>query len=152
MAIQAPAKKEYCPNFLKALDAVAHDPRTGTISPDFRPPWTFLDSVAGVREPCFNRRGSAVPFAADRGDNEHCMRPDEVMKIFESGAAAGYLNQEFYAAPLDAAYTRTFRDIVKTSFQRAGERCGTGGIDIQQDLPGRNETIRSEQAWLRKIV
>ena len=44
------------------------------------------------------------------------------MTIFESGAAAGYLNQDYYAAPIGGAYTAAFREIVKESFHKQANR------------------------------
>jgi trans-aconitate methyltransferase len=122
MGIQAPAKKRYCPNFQTALDAVARDTRTERIFSGFRPPWTFLDSVEEYRA-LFQQAGFSVPFAVIE-EIRTLHAPDEVMKIFESGAAAGYLNQEYYAASVDAAYTRSFREIVMTSFQRQADSAG----------------------------
>ena len=62
MGIQAPAKKDYCPNFLKALDAVAHDPRTGSI---FSGSGRRGPSSISVEEysALFEQAGFSVPFA-----------------------------------------------------------------------------------------
>lgn len=47
---------------------------------------------------------------------------EEAYKIFESGAAAGYLNQEYYPTKLSPEYVETFREIVRDSFEiQAGE-------------------------------
>ena len=114
MGIQAPAKKAYCPNFLKAIDAVAQDPRTAKSFVGFKPPWLFLDTAEEYAA-LFKQAGFAVPFAKiETVATMHS--PDEVMTIFESGAAAGYLNQEFYALPVDEAYSKAFREIVKKVF------------------------------------
>jgi len=115
MGIQAPAKKAYCPNFLVAIDAVAKDPRTATTFAGFRPPWLFLDS-ADEYTSMFRLTGFTVPFAKiETVSTMHS--PDEVMTIFESGAAAGYLNQGYYPTPVDGAYAKAFREVVKASFQ-----------------------------------
>ncbi len=116
MGIQAPAKKKYCPNFLAAIDAVARDPRTATTFAGFKPPWLFLDTVEEYAL-MFKQAGFAVPFAKiETVSTMHS--PDEVMTIFESGAAAGYLNQEYYSTRIDEAYAKAFREVVKASFQR----------------------------------
>ncbi len=106
MGIQAPAKKKYCPNFLAAIDAVARDPRTATTFAGFRPPWIFLDTVEEYAV-MFKQAGFAIPFAKiETVTTLHA--PDEVMTIFESGAAAGYLNQEYYSSRMNEEYSKSF--------------------------------------------
>jgi trans-aconitate methyltransferase len=122
MGIQAPAKKTYCPNFVAAINAVAHDERTAKIFSGFRPPWLFLDTEEEYAS-LFRQAGFSVPFARIESITT-LHSPDEVMTIFESGAAAGYLNQECYSTPVDEAYTRAFRDVVKESFQRQAQQDG----------------------------
>ena len=114
MGIQAPAKKTYCPNFLQAIDAVARDTRTANMFSGFRPPWAFLDSEEEYVS-LFEQAGFGVPFAVIE-EIKTLHTPGEVMTIFESGAAAGYLNQEYYQTQVDAAYSKAFREIVKESF------------------------------------
>jgi len=122
MGIQAPAKKSYCPNFLAAIDAVAMDPRTAKTFAGFRPPWLFLDTAEEYAV-MFKQAGFAVPFAKiETVSTLHS--PDEVMTIFESGAAAGYLNQEYYSTPVDEAYVKAFREVVKGSFERQADQAG----------------------------
>lgn len=122
LGIQAPAQARYCPNFLTALAAVAADPRTAATFGDFAPPWFFLETAeayaALVRE-----AGLAVDFA--RLDVQVTAHPPaEVMAIFESGAAAGYLNPAYYPALLTDAYVTAFREIVARSFH---EQAGANG-------------------------
>lgn len=126
MGIQAPAKKIYCPNFVKAIEAVAGHPRTERIFSRFRQPWIFFDS-AGEYSRLFERAGFAVPFAVIEAiKSSH--KPDEAMAIFESGAAAGYLNQQFYGTQIDGAYTSAFREIVMESF--LGQADGQGQVEL----------------------
>lgn len=114
MGIQAPATMEYCPNFLAAIAAVASDPRTSSTFAGFQPPWLFLDTAEEYAA-LFRQAGFSVPFAKIESiSTPH--PPEEVMAIFESGAAAGYLNQEHYSIQLDEAYCAAFREIVKQSF------------------------------------
>jgi len=48
---------------------------------------------------------------------------EEVFNIFSSGAAAGYLNQDFYDIKISGDYINAFKKIVKESFiQQADER------------------------------
>ncbi len=123
MGIQAPAKKVYCPNFVKAMDAVARDPRTAKTFLEFSPPWTFLDMKEEYAS-LFERAGFSVPFARIE-EVKTLHSSDEVMVIFESGAAAGYLNQDYYAAPVDGIYTAAFREIVRESFRDQANDGGT---------------------------
>lgn len=116
MGIQAPATKAYCPNFLKAMDGVATDARTAGTFATFNLPWQFLDS-AEEYSALFGRAGFRVPFSAIE-EIKTLHSPDEVMTIFESGAAAGYLNQDYYAAPINLAYSAAFREILKESFHK----------------------------------
>jgi len=122
MGIQAPAKKKYCPNFLAAIEAVAKDSRSAKTFAGFRPPWLFLDTSDAYAS-MFKRAGFTVPFAKiETVSTLHSS--DEVMTIFESGAAAGYLNQEYYSTPVDEAYAKTFREVVQGSFERQANQAG----------------------------
>jgi trans-aconitate methyltransferase len=122
MGIQAPAKKAYCPNFLAAIDAVAKNPRTARIFAGFKPPWLFLDAAEEYAV-MFHQAGFAVPFAKiETVTTMHSA--DEVMIIFESGAAAGYLNQEYYLTKIGEDYARAFREVVKGSFRNQANAQG----------------------------
>jgi ubiquinone/menaquinone biosynthesis C-methylase UbiE len=122
MGIQAPAKKRYCPNFLEAIESVAHNTHTAKTFATFKAPWIFLDTAEEYSS-LFEQAGFSVPFSViEQVTTLHT--PDEVMTIFESGAAAGYLNQEYYGAPIDAAYARDFREVIKGSFHRQANEKG----------------------------
>ncbi len=122
MVIQAPAKKIYCPNFLRATGAVAQDPRTAFVFSGFRPPWIFFDTGKEYSS-VFEKAGFTVPFAViEEIPTMHT--PDQVMTIFESGAAAGYLNQQYYETPIDEAYAKFFREIVRNAFHEQANEQG----------------------------
>lgn len=120
LGIQAPATTSYCPNFLTALAAVAADPRTAATCGGFQSPWFFLETAEA-----YAALTRAAGFAVDFAHLEVQVTahpPAEAMAIFESGAAAGYLNPAYYPAPLDEAYVAAFREIVARSFhEQAGE-------------------------------
>jgi len=120
MGIQAPARQAYCPNFLSAIERVALDCRTRETFAGFTPPWLFLETAAEY-ESLFANAGFTVPFAKiEELKTQHTT--DEVLTIFESGAAAGYLNQAFYNSRIDDAYGEYFRKILKEAFAgQAGE-------------------------------
>jgi ubiquinone/menaquinone biosynthesis C-methylase UbiE len=126
MGIQAPARREYSPNFISALRAVAEDPRTGPTFAGFRPPWLFLESAEDYRA-LFEEAGFSVPFARIE---EVGMRrtPDVVFSIFGSGAAAGYLNGEYYTNPIDDCYCETFNRIIRDEFHR--QAGGDGMVEL----------------------
>lgn len=126
MGIQAPAKKVYCPNFLKAIDAVATDARTSTTFAEFTAPWLFFDSPEEYSA-LFEHAGFSAPFSVIE-EIRTFHSPDEVMTIFESGAAAGYLNQDYYTALVDDAYTAAFREIVRKSFREQAN--GDGKVEL----------------------
>jgi trans-aconitate methyltransferase len=120
MGIQAPARQVYCPNFISAVEAVARSPLTHETFAGFNAPWIFLET-ANEYASLFVDAGFSVPFARIE-ELKTLHTAEEVMTIFESGAAAGYLNQAFYESRIDAEYTGNFRRIVKEVFAgQAGE-------------------------------
>jgi len=122
MGIQAPATREYCPQFLSAIDAVASDARTAKIFSGFKSPWLFLETAEAYAA-LFRQAGFTVPFAKmETISSAHSA--DEAMAIFESGAAAGYLNQEHYLTKTDEEFTKAFREIIRISFQRQTRQDG----------------------------
>jgi trans-aconitate methyltransferase len=48
----------------------------------------------------------------------------EVFRIFDSGAAAGYLNQEFYRLPMTKSNAGAFREVVHKSFAEQAKADG----------------------------
>lgn len=122
MGIQAPAKKEYCPNFLEAVAEVACDTRTAGTFANFRSPWLFFDS-AGEYAELFERAGFEVRFGVIEEQITH-HDPGQVMAIFESGAAAGYLNPDCYRTNFGRDYVETFREIVAHSFRQKVDEAG----------------------------
>ncbi|MEA1908886.1 MAG: methyltransferase domain-containing protein [Euryarchaeota archaeon] len=122
IGVQAPAKRAYSPNFMEAINMVKEDPDTEEIFAHFKEPWFFLetgDEYRGLFENC----GFSVVLSRIHGvRTEHT--PAEVFNIFSSGAAAGYLNQDFYDVRIGADYVELFRRIVKDAFLRQADRHG----------------------------
>ncbi len=126
MGIQAPAGARYCPNFLTALDDVAADAQTGPVFAGFRSPWFFLESADQYAE-LFAAAGFRVELA--RIDVTRSRRaPDDVVRVFESGAAAGYLDPGNYTAPLPDWYAELFGRLLRSSF--ATQRADDGLVDL----------------------
>jgi ubiquinone/menaquinone biosynthesis C-methylase UbiE len=122
MGIQAPARTVYCPNFIRAVEQVAHDPRTRETFASFRSPWFFLETAEEYAS-LFERAGFTVAFSRiDPVKSSH--PPEEVLKIFDSGAAAGYLNRDFYAVPIDDAYVEAARQIIESAFHDQANEAG----------------------------
>jgi trans-aconitate methyltransferase len=126
MGIQAPARLIYCPNFVSAVEAVASSPLTRETFAGFNAPWIFLET-ANEYESLFADAGFSVPFARIE-ELKTLHTADKVMTIFESGAAAGYLNQAFYEPRIDPEYAENFRRIVKEEF--AGQARENGLVEL----------------------
>lgn len=120
IGVQAPARGVYCPNFIEAIERVRQDTETGEIFKHFNEPWFFLETEEQYRA-LFEKAGfQVVHCEIEEVTTEHT--PEEVFRIFESGASAGYLNQRYYGIRVDKDYIKRFREIVKETFQRqAGE-------------------------------
>lgn len=115
MGIQAPATNAFCPNFLDGVERVKKDPGTSGIFSHFKSPWLFLENASDY-EKFFIKAGFDIIFSRiEQTSSEHT--PDEAYRIFESGAAAGYLNKDNYTVPAGENYLNDFRKIMKTSFQ-----------------------------------
>lgn len=126
MGAQAPARHDYCPNFLEAIAEVAHHPATAATYSRFQSPWFFCETADAYAE-VFRSAGFVVPFARIERTNARYTL-EQVLKVFESGAAAGYLNPACYGGPLPDAYVRAFRDILAGAF-RTQTACD-GRIDL----------------------
>lgn len=121
-ALQAPATRTYCPEFVEAMAEVARDPRTAGAFAAFRSPWFFLESAEAY--------AALLPPAGLEAQlarlDELVLHetPDGALRVFGSGAEAGYLEPSHHAAPLPAGYAEAVREIVRASFAR---RAGADG-------------------------
>jgi len=114
IGIQAPAKKIYSPNFIEAIKKVKENPRTKDVFAYFKAPWFFLETSDEYRN-LFKKKGFKVAFSKIESVKAE-YAPQEVFNIFFSGAAAGYLNQDFYDVKINESYISDFRNIVEESF------------------------------------
>ena len=116
MGIQAPARNVYSPNFIDAVETVGKDARLSEKFESFEAPWLLLETPEEY-EILFQNAGFAVLHAhMERVVSSHT--PEEVFKIFDSGASAGYLNQDFYHSPISDDYISGFREVVREAFTR----------------------------------
>lgn len=114
MGIQAPARKVYSPNFIEAVESVRVDSRLRDQFASFEMPWLFLDTAEEYKL-VFQNAGFDVLYARiDRIVNSYSS--EEVFAIFDSGAAAGYLNQDFYRNPISDEYVTAFKEVVRNAF------------------------------------
>jgi len=114
IGIQAPGKRVYSPNFIDAVEKAKEDPRTKDIFTHFKEPWFFLETADEYRELFEKYRFRVVLSKIESIRTKHT--PEEVFNIFSSGAAAGYLNQDFYDVEINTDYTDSFKEIVKDAF------------------------------------
>jgi trans-aconitate methyltransferase len=122
MGIQAPAKRIYSPNFIKAVEKVQGDTRTRYMFSHFHSPWFFLET-SNEYESLFRSLGFNVVYSQiDKVVSSHT--PEEAYRIFDSGASVGYLNQKHYEIPLTDEYIRNFRRIVRDAFEKQANRMG----------------------------
>ncbi len=114
IGIQAPAKKIYCPNFIQATEKVATDPRTNETFAHFKNPWFFLETEEEYQLLLESLKFKVLFAKLDVVKTLYT--PEKVFSIFESGATAGYLNQEFYDVPIGENYIKNLLNIVRKSF------------------------------------
>ena len=122
IGVQAPARHDYCPNFLKGIDEVACHPDTATTFAQFRSPWLFLETGDAYAD-IFRRAGFVVPFARIEATSAR-YSPDQMLKVFESGAAAGYLNVNCYGGSVPDGYVHSFRRILADAFRAQADANG----------------------------
>lgn len=115
MAVQAAAGKVYCPNFVQGTRKVAADQNLSIQFACFDAPWTFLET-ADEYTALFRGAGFEVLHASiDQTSSFHT--PEEVLKIFDSGASAGYLNPQYYSQPISEDYKTAFGQVMLESFK-----------------------------------
>jgi hypothetical protein len=108
------------------MEEVSRDPRTRATFASFNSPWFFLETAEEYAS-LFESAGFKVGFSKiEVVKTTHT--PEEVLKIFDSGAAAGYLNQEFYGVPIGSAYVEAVRQIISGVFRSQANE--TGLVDL----------------------
>jgi trans-aconitate methyltransferase len=122
LGVQAPAGRDYCPVFTRAVAALMADPVTADAYRRFRSPWFFLDTAGAYAELC-RAAGLEVRFSCLEPSAERCS-PAEVMRRFESGAAAGYLNPEYYRGDCAAGYLEAARERIAATIHSLAEADG----------------------------
>lgn len=119
MLVQAPATSNYCPNFIVALDSIRNDSRTRDTFASFSSPWFFAET-AEAYSTLFTRTAFLIK-VADIRETRSSHTPEAALRIFKSGAAAGYLNRDFYQADWPDNYENDFLSIVSESLKQQAQ-------------------------------
>lgn len=121
--IQAPATAAYCPEFIRAVEAVASDPDAGKTFAHFRSPWCFLETAEDYAA-MFEGAGFAVTHAAiDEVPMTYIAA--KAYEVFASGAIAGYLGAGCYDVPIGEDYAARFESLVRGSFAKLADAEGS---------------------------
>jgi ubiquinone/menaquinone biosynthesis C-methylase UbiE len=126
VGIQAPATSRYCPNFIAAIDRCCRASRLAPLFAGFTPPWFFLDS-AGEYRTLFERAGFIVCHCCIEETHQRCS-VNKAVDIFNSGAAAGYLNQAYYGSQLPADFKGLVMEEMRAAFEDQAD--ASGEIDL----------------------
>lgn len=115
VGIQAPATSNYSPNFIKAIRKVSKDSKTSETFSNFKNPWLFFESEQEYKV-AFERNGFETEICKLE-TIQSLYKLEDVLKIFSSGAAAGYLNKDYYDVEINEKYIKNFNSIVKEEFK-----------------------------------
>jgi trans-aconitate methyltransferase len=127
IAIQAPATKSYCPNFLSAINGMmAADDKVREVFSSFRSPWFFLETADEYNK-IFEAAGFKVAISGiESQSSKHT--PEKIFEIFSSGAIAGYLNRDNYTVEIDDVYIERFKHLIKEEFAKQAD--GDGLVNL----------------------
>ncbi len=118
MAMQAPARNDYCPNFVLAVCSLREHPDTQETFAHFHSPWFFLETAEEYAD-IFAKAGFSVVSSAIETVRQRSTptRAFEMFEMFESGAAAGYLNPDCYNVMLPSKYISIARGLIERQFE-----------------------------------
>lgn len=122
VGIQAPARTRYSPNFVEAVEYACALAEIGQLYQHFRSPWFFFDSAAEYRA-LFEQAGFTIVYC-DIKTVHQPMTPGKVFDVFNSGAAAGYLNQQYFSTEIPDGFADRVLDRIKESFERQADASG----------------------------
>lgn len=115
IGMQAPARKVYCPVFIKAIEECCGNPGIGEVFSGFRPPWFFLETEDEYRS-LFEQAGFRVLFCTIE-ESRSLRTPQQVFDVFCSGARAGYLDPACYDRQWTEGFETTFLDGIHEAFE-----------------------------------
>jgi trans-aconitate methyltransferase len=116
LGLQAPARRDYVPSFVRAMTEVAVHPDTAPTFARFTSPWFFLETAEAYG--ALLRRAGFVVRSAEIVPMRSRVTTAEAMVIFESAAVAAYLGPACYDVPLEDGYVRRVLEIVRSAFER----------------------------------
>jgi trans-aconitate 2-methyltransferase len=122
IGVQSPAGKRYSPNFLDAIEYACQNRKIQEQFAAFRAPWTFLETEDAYKE-LFRESGFQV-LLCDMIEEHEAYSAGDVYKIFNSGAAAGYLNPQYYMHPFPPDFRDAFLQKIRESFKQQADRSG----------------------------
>ncbi len=122
MAVQAPARADYCPNFVEAVEGMRADDATRDRFAGFTVPWFFLESAQEYAA-VFEDAGFEVTSADIETIVQRCT-PAKAMEIFESGAAAGYFDPAYYESAPDGGFFEHARRVVAQGLRAQADDSG----------------------------
>ena len=126
VGMQAPATRNYSPNFLRAIAHCRRSAEIDRLFAGFRSPWFFLDS-AEEYQTLFEQAGFTVNTCRIAALHLPCT-PLKAFDVFNSGAAAGYLSQACFSDPLPEDFAERMRQGVRESFEEQAD--ADGRIDL----------------------
>lgn len=116
LGVQAPAKKLYCPNFVEAIEYCCGIKEIAELFSTFSSPWFFLDSADEYKE-LFEKSGLNIVYCQIETVQQR-LTVNKVFDVFNSGAAAGYLNQQYFSKSLPNDFADKVLERVKESFDQ----------------------------------
>jgi ubiquinone/menaquinone biosynthesis C-methylase UbiE len=126
IGMQAPARHDYCPAFIEAIETCCENPEIGKVFSGFRAPWFFLETEDGYRS-LFEQAGFRVLFCTIE-ESRSRRTPQQVFDVFCSGAKAGYLDPACYDQPLPEGFESPFLDGIMHAFDHQADN--NGMIDL----------------------
>lgn len=122
IGIQAPATRNYCPNFVAAEEKIRNNPVTGGVFSGYRSSWFFLENVQDYAH-LFERNGFIVKHC-EIVREENLYTVDQAYQIYQSGAENGYLNQDYYPVILSPKYIEMFRMLIRQTIAEQAREDG----------------------------
>ena len=115
MGIQAPARERYSPNFVDAVEAAVAEGGLGELYSSFQSPWCFKETPEEYTSLFESAGFEVIHSRIDEVVTSHT--PEEVFTIFDSGAAAGFLDPEYYRLHITDDYISALRKGIRGAFK-----------------------------------
>lgn len=123
MAMQAPAKAAFCPQFIGAVEELQRHDETRAVFARYRSPWLFLENAESYVA-LFEAAGFRVAESRMEAVTNRCSA-QQALEIFRSGAAVAYLNPDCYEGGFSPSYRDDVERIISASLRR---QCGADGM------------------------